>query len=133
MSNKSRIKREQQLGMNTGCAQHRLRRMILFKLVQDVNKDICHQCKQKIDNIEDFSIEHIIPWLDSENPKELFFDLNNIAFSHLSCNSRACRKPHRKYFSPEERLEADRKLNREHARKAYTKEKRQLKYRTTGW
>ena len=27
-----------------------------------------------------------MPWLDSINPKESFFDINNIAFSHLSCN-----------------------------------------------
>ncbi len=41
---------------------------------------------------ETFSIEHIVPWLDSDDPKGLFFDLNNIAFSHLSCNVGAARK-----------------------------------------
>ena len=39
------------------------------------------------------SIEHKIPWLDSDNPKELFFNLEkNIAFSHLSCNISAARQ-----------------------------------------
>lgn len=38
------------------------------------------------------SIEHKIPWLNSENPQGLFFDLQNIAFSHLSCNVGAARR-----------------------------------------
>lgn len=37
-------------------------------------------------------IEHKIPWLDSDKPKELFFDLENIGFSHLSCNIKARRQ-----------------------------------------
>lgn len=41
---------------------------------------------------ENFSVEHKIPWLDSENPVKLYFDLDNIAFSHLSCNIGAGRR-----------------------------------------
>ncbi|KKL25623.1 hypothetical protein LCGC14_2403400, partial [marine sediment metagenome] len=37
-----------------------------------------------IDNIDDFTIEHKIPWLD--NDSDLFWDLDNIAFSHNRCN-----------------------------------------------
>jgi hypothetical protein len=41
---------------------------------------------------KELSIEHKIPWLDSEDPKDLFFNLNNIAFSHLTCNVKAARQ-----------------------------------------
>jgi len=41
---------------------------------------------------KELSIEHITPYLDSDDPKKLFFDLNNIAFSHLKCNSGAARQ-----------------------------------------
>ena len=33
------------------------------------------------------------PWQNSETPNNLFFDLENIAFSHLSCNSAAAKNP----------------------------------------
>ena len=74
--------------MSFGKANAKLRKMILFDLVKECNKDICYRCKKRIDKIEDLSIEHKIAWLDSANPRELFFDLNNIAFSHLDCNSK---------------------------------------------
>ena len=77
------------LGMSIGTAQSRLRKMIMFQMVQKLGLDICFRCGKKIEKIEDLSIEHKIPWLNSNKPKELFWDLSNIAFSHLSCNSRA--------------------------------------------
>jgi hypothetical protein len=83
-------KKSLQLGMNPSTASGRLVKDILFSLVVETKKDICYHCKEKI-NREDFSIEHKNPWLDSENPHKLFFDLDNIAFSHLSCNIRASR------------------------------------------
>lgn len=81
MNKKSKV-----LGMNSTTARSRLVKMILFKLLQDHNLDNCFRCKEKIVDIKDLSIEHKIPWLNSENPIELFFDLDNISFSHLSCN-----------------------------------------------
>ena len=48
--------------------------------------DSCFHCNKNIRNIENFSIEHKIPWLYSSDPRKLFFDLKNIGFSHLSCN-----------------------------------------------
>ena len=44
-----------------------------------------------------------MPWLDSSTPLETFFDLDNITFSHNSCNISAARKPHRKYETVKER------------------------------
>ena len=86
MSNK--IKREA-LSMPFGTAQNRLRKAIMFQMIQKLGLDICFQCGKKIETIEELSIEHKISWLYSNNPKELFFDLDNIAFSHLKCNSLA--------------------------------------------
>ena len=86
-------RRHEQLEMPFGTAQNRLRKMILFELLQKTGLNICFQCGKNIETIEELSIEHKIPWLDSDNPKELFFDLENIAFSHLSCNCKAAKHP----------------------------------------
>lgn len=76
--------------MPVGTAQGRLRQRLLFKLVVDAKLNNCFVCEEPIVSLETFSIEHKEPWLD-ENP-DLFWDLDNIAFSHRSCN-----RPHRKY------------------------------------
>lgn len=54
--------------------------------------DNCFQCGEPIETVEDFSIEHKVPWLDSEDPVKMFFDLTNVAFSHISCNVKAARR-----------------------------------------
>ena len=87
----SNQKKTIQLGIPVGTATHKLRKMIMFRMIQKAGLDTCFQCGKKIETIEELSIEHKIPWLDSENPKELFFDLENIAFSHLKCNVAAVR------------------------------------------
>jgi hypothetical protein len=82
--------------MPHGTANAKLKKIILFDLVKKCNLDVCYRCGEKIENIEDLSIEHKIAWQQSENPKEAFFDLDNISFSHLNCNSvaRERRVPH---------------------------------------
>jgi len=87
-------KKNEQLKMNHGTAASRLRKAILFNLLQETGKDVCFQCGEKIECIDHLSIEHKVPWLDSEDPIRLFFDIENIAFSHLSCNigARRCDK-----------------------------------------
>jgi len=85
MSKGNEIKSEQ-LGISYGAATAQLRKKILFFLIQKLGLNTCFQCGKKILDIDALSIEHKIPWLHSENPKELFFDLDNIAFSHLKCN-----------------------------------------------
>ncbi len=82
-------KKSRQLGMSFNKAQRILKKTILFDLVKKLKLDTCYRCNRRIEDIKNLSIEHKKPWLNSENPIELFFDLNNIAFSHLSCNS-AC-------------------------------------------
>ena len=85
----SKSKKQKQLGMNPSTASGRLIKDLLFDFAVK-NGHTCHRCKKELTRI-DFSIEHIKPWLDSENPIDLFFDLDNIAYSHLKCNIRASR------------------------------------------
>jgi hypothetical protein len=61
-------------------------KMIMFELAKQTNEDLCCRCGQRIKSLDTFSIEHIEPWLDSNDPVEKFFDLDNIAFSHIKCN-----------------------------------------------
>ena len=89
---KNNDKKTEQLGMPIGTASNRLRNSIIFMLLKKLNLNFCHQCNAEIEYEDHLSVEHKTPYLDSENPKELFFDLNNIAFSHLNCNIRAARK-----------------------------------------
>lgn len=90
--NKQNEKKSEQLGMPIGTATAILRKNILFTMIKQLNLDVCFQCQKEIETVDNLSIEHKVPWLDSENPKELFFSLDNIAFSHLSCNVKASRK-----------------------------------------
>lgn len=94
-------KKAAQLGINPSTAQNRLLKDLLFQLVSDAGRNTCFHCGGQIDR-GSFSVEHKTPWLDSENPRELFFDLENIAFSHLGCNVGKSRKPHQKYLTREE-------------------------------
>ena len=86
------------LGMSHGTASNRLRKNILFNLLCKLNENVCFKCTQKINNVDELSIEHKLPWEGIS--AELFWDLNNIAFSHVRCN-----RPHRlhgpKIFVPE--------------------------------
>lgn len=98
MENYNKIKNDQ-LGMSHGKASNKLRKLILFSLLVKYKENFCFKCNKEIQKIEDLSIEHKIPWLHSEDPVKLFFDLENISFSHLSCNCadariniEACRK-----------------------------------------
>jgi hypothetical protein len=80
-------------GMHQGSAQWKLYKQIMFNQAVRLNENICYQCGERIDNIDEFSIEHKIPWLFSENPKELYFRQGNLAWSHSCCNNKAKRKP----------------------------------------
>ncbi|EEB61296.1 hypothetical protein PSPTOT1_3791 [Pseudomonas syringae pv. tomato T1] len=78
------VKKAAQLGMNPGTASNRLVKDILFKFVSDAG-EVCFQCEMPMTR-QNFTIEHKVPWLDSKDPKALYFDLQNIAFSHHKCN-----------------------------------------------
>ena len=84
-------KKKKQLGMAQGTARNRLIKALLFDMACKLDLDWCYQCGAKIEFKDDLSIEHMTPWLDSDNPIGLYFDLDNIAFSHHGCNSKASR------------------------------------------
>lgn len=88
MAKDTNKKRAEQLRMAIGTAQNRLKKMILFKLVRECGYDNCYRCGEKIKNIDDLSIEHKQPWYQRDT--DLFWDLDNIAFSHMKCN-----RPHK--------------------------------------
>jgi hypothetical protein len=83
--------RKEQLGLDYGTANNRLKKMLLYHLAQKLDMHWCFRCGAEIDTLRQFSVDHKIPWLHDEKAKELFWDLDNIAFSHLSCNSRDSR------------------------------------------
>lgn len=82
MSRSNRI--AEQLGMSYGAAGNKLRKLILFSLLEKLGENVCFKCKEVIHSVDELSIEHIQPWEGRE--AKLFWDLTNIAFSHLACN-----------------------------------------------
>lgn len=80
----SNEKKNATLGMSHGTASHRLRKILLFESLKRHGENVCVRCNQSILQVEDLSIEHIKPWEGIS--AELFWDLENIAFSHLRCN-----------------------------------------------
>ena len=89
MATMSNQTKDRLLGMPHGTANHRLRKLILFDLLRRFGLDQCFRCGQRINQVDDLSIEHKAPWQSAPDPQASFFDLENIAFSHLSCNSGA--------------------------------------------
>lgn len=77
------------LGMPTGTASNRLRKILLFHFVKKSGMDLCYRCKNKIESVDEFTIDHKEPWLHVS--KDLFWNIDNIAFSHLKCNVAAKR------------------------------------------
>ena len=80
----SNTKKDITLGMPHGTANGRLRKNIIFHLLTKHGENVCVRCKRAIEKVEDLSIEHIKPWEGIS--ADLFWDLDNIAFSHLRCN-----------------------------------------------
>ncbi|MBV8600761.1 MAG: hypothetical protein JO359_04250 [Candidatus Eremiobacteraeota bacterium] len=78
-----------QLGLPIGTATNRLKKLILFTLIQETGRDSCLRCKAKISSVNDFAVDHYTPWRNAS--PELFWDLRNIGFSHKRCNSLARR------------------------------------------
>lgn len=72
------------LGMPHGTACNRLRKMIMFDLLRKHGENVCFKCSEKIKTAEELSIEHKQPWEGVS--VELFWSMDNIAFSHLRCN-----------------------------------------------
>jgi len=70
--------------MPQGTAMNRLRKMVLFRQLKKYGDNICTRCEKEIETVGELSIEHVKPW--EGRSAELFWDMDNIAFSHLKCN-----------------------------------------------
>ncbi len=86
----SNKQKSEQLGVPFGTACGQLRKQILFSLLLKHGENICYRCKESINNVDDMTIEHKKAWFGVD--AKLFWDLNNIAFSHPICNNRAGRR-----------------------------------------
>lgn len=88
IQNKIRNARRQNfLGMPINTARLKLNRILLFEFVKRLELDDCFRCQTKIALLEDFTIDHKNAWENVDNT--LYWDINNIAFSHHKCNSLA--------------------------------------------
>jgi hypothetical protein len=79
-------KKTEQLGMSYGKANNILVRNIIWKFILQLNLNSCHHCKKEMTR-ENFTIEHIEPWLDSEDPVDLFFN-DNLGEMHKITSSK---------------------------------------------
>lgn len=70
--------------MPFGTASGRLKKAIMLSLIRHLGMDDCHRCGKAIASPEELSIDHIVDWLGVD--VALFWDVDNIAFSHRSCN-----------------------------------------------
>ena len=134
MSKSNKMKAEA-LGMSYGAACNRLRKTILFSLICRLDLNTCFQCDGEILSVADLSIEHKEPWARAENPVESFFSLDNISFSHLSCNISAANAGRRMYHTPEEEQEGYNRRSREYRARTpveVKKKRRVERYKRTG-
>lgn len=82
-------KRREFMGMNPATARARLSASILFDFAGKLGLLDCWQCDEPIKTPAEFSIEHKKPYLWKD--LSLYWDLDNIAFSHLVCNRKRTR------------------------------------------
>lgn len=79
-------KKTELLGINHSTAQSALRKQIIYHLAEKLGMLNCYRCSEHIE-LNRFSIEHKDSWMGASDPLATFFDMENIAFSHLSpCN-----------------------------------------------
>lgn len=65
---------------------------LIFTLAKEFGLINCYRCRQEIESSDELTVEHKIAWQSIDDPKQqekLFFDLTNIAFSHMRCNCSA--------------------------------------------
>ncbi len=75
--------------MNYSTATHQLKKKLMLKLAKQCGMSYCYRCGKEIETAEDLSVDHKESWLNSENPVKMFWDVDNLAFSHRTCNSDA--------------------------------------------
>lgn len=75
---------KQQLGMSRGRASNLLKKHIMFRLLEQLKQLACYKCGKIIESPNRLSVEHKRSWFRVDT--KLFWDLNNVAFSHTRCN-----------------------------------------------
>jgi hypothetical protein len=120
-----------QLGMDPGTASNRLVKDILWNYIVKNEENFCYHCGQELER-DSFSIEHKVPWLHSEDPLGLFFDLDNISYSHKSCNSSAGRRFNKIYENERERRRVQSRRKYWSKPAEVRKQKRREQYLRTG-
>lgn len=123
MSASSSNKKQEKLGMPIGTASNRLLKSLLFEMAVKLEQHTCYRCGQIIETCSDMSIDHKIAWLNHDDPIEMFFSLDNIAFSHKLCNNLAAQR-----HKTNRRQEEIRKLWAESKRRCYDPNKRHQKW-----
>ena len=98
MSKSNEVK-DRLLGMPHGTASNRLRKMVLFSLLQKFNLNVCFRCNRLIETEQYLSLEHKTSWQSAPDPVAVFFSVENIVYSHLSCNSGAATKTNKIHAS----------------------------------
>lgn len=130
-------KKKMQLGMNHSTARARLVKDLLWNFIVKTDNDTCCKCGEKMEK-DNFSIEHVKPWLDSEDPVGLFFDIENISYSHLQCNVVDRRNLNPANCGTVAKYTAGCKCDgcrgawNQYKRNTYNKEERAARYRRTG-
>ena len=133
MVDKNNKLKNERLGMSYGAASNRLKRAIVFSMIEKEGIK-CYRCGGDM-ALDNYSIEHKVDWLNNEDPVGTFFDMDNITYSHQSCNSAAAHCPHKKYFTDEDRASAYAELSKKYRRQTppeVRKERRRARYLEEG-
>lgn len=118
-------KKSDLLGENFSTASSKLKKLIMFDLIQKLELDTCYRCSLKIENVETLSVEHTVSWQSADDPVQSFYDLDKIAFSHLKCNISAERV--KTHPSPEVYRHAKYANHYKKNREAILKRKREMR------
>ena len=130
-------KKTLQLGMNPSTASGRLVKDLLWHFISTTTDALCCKCNQPLER-STFSVEHIEPWLDSDDPVGNYFNISNIGFSHLRCNIADVRRKtaqcgsHRAYAKGC-RCTLCKEAKKDYQASRYTSEKRKEIYATKGY
>lgn len=76
---------KEQLGMGVASATGKLRKLLLYEFARRLNLISCYRCHRTIESIDEFTVDHKKNWLHKS--ADLFWDIDNIAFSHFVCNT----------------------------------------------
>ena len=83
-SKNTKQRKAELLGMPVGTAEKHLRKSVIHELARQLGKNLCCRCGSEIAEPDELALVHVQGW--EESPAQ-FWDLNNVAFSHASCQA----------------------------------------------